>query len=222
MLCAIPTVILLRAGQDGCDAGQGRLDSGIKRRLVSASQAYGIPFSPVGDRSPALAESLQVIKADRAVTPPTLRSTWTAPPAIRRRCNGPLSSAVAEATGSSARRQACPGPERASVPPQQVTPTAGFHQAEAAARDPGHAVTVGRCCWHPPSPARKNWIREEFASIPELAHRRDTRQVRRVFRIPGPRCRPFSSRFHTAEVSRLSAHHRSDIIPRVKTEVTIP
>lgn len=47
---------------------QGRLDLGLGAGWFRReSQAYGIPFPPVGDRVSALAESLQVIKAvDRA------------------------------------------------------------------------------------------------------------------------------------------------------------
>lgn len=43
---------------------QGRLDLGLGAGWFRReSQAYGIPFPPVGDRVSALAESLQVIKA---------------------------------------------------------------------------------------------------------------------------------------------------------------
>lgn len=87
---------------------QGRLDLGLGAGWFRReSQAYGIPFPPVGDRVSALAESLQVIKAVWTEPNPTyagrfytLDGATCDPPPVQRpilRCGS-----AGKATGSSA------------------------------------------------------------------------------------------------------------------------
>ncbi len=170
------------------------MDLGLGAGWFYESQAYGIPFPPVGDRVPALADAAGHQGRSGPSQPHRRRPVlhlWTAPPAhpptaILRVVIGRGSWATVQRIAATPRARTCAGTAAAKSPnAADFSPGVGG----------GHVTRCdrrSRCCWHPPSPARK--IREEFAPS-LLAHRRTPGQV-----CQAPEYRPrygHFSRFHT-------------------------
>lgn len=212
-----------RAGQDGCDAGWFRRES----------QAYGIPFPPVGDRVSALAESLQVIKAVWTEPNPTyagrfytLDGATCDPPPVQR----PHPPLWIGGEGDRVQRIAAKHAQGLNVrwwSPQQVTQRRGFltQASEAAGRDPDTLrLSVTLLLAPTQSGEEEVRIREEFASIPEpgLIVGTPDRCVERIREYQDRGVGHFL--FTIPHVVKSDYLHiiGSDIIPRVKTEVTIP
>lgn len=141
---------------------QGRLDLGLGAGWFRReSQAYGIPFPPVGDRVSALAESLQVIKAVWTEPNPTyagrfytLDGATCDPPPVQR----PHPPLWIGGEGDRVQRIAAKHAQGLNVrwwSPQQVTQRRGFLTQASEGVTPTRCDCRSRCCWHPPSPARK-------------------------------------------------------------------
>lgn len=213
---------------------QGRLDLGLGAGWFRReSQAYGIPFPPVGDRVSALAESLQVIKAVWTEPNPTyagrfytLDGATCDPPPVQR----PHPPLWIGGEGDRVQRIAAKHAQGLNVrwwSPQQVTQRRGFltQASEAAGRDPDTLrLSVTLLLAPTQSGEEEVRIREEFASIPEpgLIVGTPDRCVERIREYQDRGVGHFL--FTIPHVVKSDYLHiiGSDIIPRVKTEVTIP
>lgn len=213
---------------------QGRLDLGLGAGWFRReSQAYGIPFPPVGDRVSALAESLQVIKAVWTEPNPTyagrfytLDGATCDPPPVQR----PHPPLWIGGEGDRVQRIAAKHAQGLNVrwwSPQQVTQRRGFltQASEAAGRDPDTLrLSVTLLLAPTQSGEEEVRIREEFASIPEpgLIVGTPDRRVERIREYQDRGVGHFL--FTIPHVVKSDYLHiiGSDIIPRVKTEVTIP